>query len=86
MNVDYLWDLDDDPRGNVEKLRQHGLTPEDAMYVIEGVGRDEIDASRSSDRPIVFGETEDGRFVAVVFEWADDDLIYVVTGFCPTEA
>lgn len=42
---------------------------------------DEEGTSRSSDRPIRFGYTKDGRYVAVVFEWIDDVTIFPVTAY-----
>lgn len=81
----YHWDLDDDLNGNVEKLRQHGLTPQDAMFVIDHARWSDLDASNASGLPSVFGETEDGQEVLVVFEFLDDDFIRVVTCYSPTD-
>jgi hypothetical protein len=74
---DYLW-LEGEG-GNLEHVAQHGLTPEDVEYVIENY--DEQRASRSSGRPMRFGHTPDGRYIAVVFEWFDDLTVYPVTAF-----
>jgi hypothetical protein len=37
--------------------------------------------SRSSGRPVRFGFTPDGRYIAVVFEWIDDVTVLPVTGY-----
>lgn len=65
-----LWDLDDDPRGNVQHIAQkHGLTKddvEDAFQNPTGTG-----ISRSSGRPVVFGYTRGGRHIMVVYRVID---------------
>ena len=81
MNVNFLWDMPDDPRGNVEKLRQHGLTPDDAILVVETARMTDVETSRSSGRPIVFGSIFDGRYIAVPFDFIDRDTVKVVTAF-----
>lgn len=37
--------------------------------------------SRSSGRPIAFGFTSDGRYIAVVYEEIDDCTLYPVTAY-----
>jgi len=74
---DYLW-LEGDG-GNIEHIAEHGLTPEDIECVMENFIAER--ASKSSGRPIRFGFTPDGRYVAVVFEWMDDVTVYPVTAY-----
>ena len=74
-----IWDTEDDPRGNVRHIAEHGLTPEDVEDVLFGVH--ELDKSRSSGSPIAFGFTSSGRYICVVFEWVDDDTVYPVTAY-----
>jgi hypothetical protein len=50
-----LWDLDDDPNGNVQHVAEHGLSLEEVEEVLYAA--DEVVASNSSGRPITFGET-----------------------------
>jgi hypothetical protein len=60
-----IWDLDDNPDGNVQHIAEHDLTKEeveDALAEPEGRG-----IRRSSGLPIIFGTTSTGRFIAVVF-------------------
>jgi uncharacterized DUF497 family protein len=74
-----VWDTEDDPRGNVRHLGEHGLTREDVEDVLFGVH--ELDKSRSSDSPIAFGFTSSGTYICVVFEWVDADTVYPVTAY-----
>jgi hypothetical protein len=41
----------------------------------------DADISRSSGRPVVFGDTSAGRHVMVVYEEIDADTVYPVTAF-----
>lgn len=72
-----IWD--DDPRGNVSHIAEHGLTPEDVEDVL--FGPHELDTSRSSGLPIAIGFTAACEYVCVVFEWANEDTVYPVTAF-----
>jgi uncharacterized DUF497 family protein len=74
-----IWDMEDDPRGNVRHVAEHGLTPEDVEDVLFGVH--ELDTSRSSGSPIALGFTSRGEYICVVFEWVDDDAVYPVTAY-----
>ena len=74
---DYLW-LDGDG-GNIEHIAENGLSPVDVEYVVENFTAE--GTSRSSGRPIRFGFTPEGRYVAVVFEWIDDVMVYPVTAY-----
>lgn len=74
-----IWDLDDDPFGNVPKVAAHGLTKEDVEQALAQGNPPTI--SRSSGRPMQFGFTSSGELIAVVYEWVDEETIYVVTAF-----
>jgi uncharacterized DUF497 family protein len=77
-----IWDLVEDPDGNVQHIAAHGITVEEVEEVL--LDRDSEDTtSRSSGRPITFGYTSSGRYLAVVWEHVDDDLltIYPVTAY-----
>ncbi len=61
------WDEPQDEGGNTAHIAEHDLTPEE----VESALFDEsttFDVSDSSERPIAFGVTNTGRFIAVVFE------------------
>jgi hypothetical protein len=74
---DYLW-LEGDG-GNIEHIAEHGLTPADVEHVMENFTAE--GASQTSGRPVRFGFTPDGRYVAVVFEWMDDVTVFPVTAY-----
>jgi len=74
-----IWDLDDDPNGNMQHIAEHSITKEEVEEVLD---RPEgIESSRSSGRPIAFGETSTGRIIAVVYEEIDEDTVYPVTAY-----
>ncbi len=74
-----IWDLDDDPEGNVQHIAEHDLTKEEVEEVLaDPEGRS---TSRSSGLPIVFGTTFTGRFIAVVFDEIDADTAKPVTAY-----
>lgn len=74
-----LWDLDDDPAGNVQHCADHGITKEEVEEVLENAM--DVDISRSSGRPVVFGDTQAGRHLMVVYESVDATTVYPVTAF-----
>jgi hypothetical protein len=74
-----LWDLDDDPKGNVQHIGEHDVTKEEVEEVLERP--DGIERSRSSGFLIAFGGTTTGRLIAVVFEEIDDAYVYPVTAY-----
>jgi hypothetical protein len=74
-----IWDLDDDPKGNVQHCADNGVTKEEVEEVLASIS--DIDVSRSSGRPVVFGDTTAGRHLMVVYEVVDADTIYPITAF-----
>ena len=74
-----LWDLDDDPNGNVHHCAQHGVTKIEVEEVFQNV--QDTDVSRSSGRPVVFGDTTSGRHLMVVYEKVDAATIYPITAY-----
>ena len=79
MDVVILWDLDQDEQGNVLHIAVHGLAKNDVARVFDKpVG---FDTSDSSGRPMVFGYTDDGRYIVVVYDQIDEDTVYPVTAF-----
>jgi uncharacterized DUF497 family protein len=75
--VEVIWDWDEG--GNVEHVAEHGLTQEDVEHVLDNPV--DTDSSRSSGRPMVFGFTPDGRYIAVVFEFYGPNMVYPVTAY-----
>src|SRR3954470_20561252 len=74
-----LWDLDDDPDGNVQHCAEHGVTKEEVEEVFQNAT--DADVSRSSVRPVVFGDTNTGKHLMVVYEVIDADTVYPVTAY-----
>lgn len=77
--IDIIWDLPDDPDGNVQHIAEHGLIPSDVEHVLNNPKRRA--KSRSSKRPIVFGRTPSGENIAVVFEEIDAGRVYPITAY-----
>jgi uncharacterized DUF497 family protein len=67
------------PDGNIRHMAKHGITPDEVEYVL--AHQIESDVSESSGRPIIFGYTTRGRFLAVVYEQIDAITVYPITAF-----
>ncbi len=74
-----IWDLDDDSDGNVQHCAEHGVTKEEIEEVFGNAT--DADISRSSARPVLFGDTNLGRHLLVVYEQIDADTVYPVTAY-----
>jgi uncharacterized DUF497 family protein len=74
-----IWDLDDDPDGNVQHCGEHGITKDEVEEVFDSPSDE--DTSHSSGRPVIFGDTRAGRHVMVVYEQIDPDTVYPVTAY-----
>ena len=74
-----VWDLHDDPDGNVQHCAEHGITKEEVEDVLQNPT--DSDVSRSSGRPILFGDTSTGRHLAVVYDEIDPDTAYPITAY-----
>jgi hypothetical protein len=77
--INAIWDLPDDPDGNVQHIADHGLTPIDVEYVLNHPQREAT--SRSSGRPIVYGFTPSGEYILVIYEVIDEGTVYPVTAY-----
>jgi len=60
-------------------LRQTGVTPEEVEEVLENPT--DADVSRSTGKPVVFGNTRQGRHLIVVYELLDADTVYPITAY-----
>ena len=81
-DVIIIWDLPEDPDGNVRHIAAHHITVDEVEEVL--LDRDSEDTiSRSSGRPITFGYTSSGRYLAVVWEHVDDNplTMYPITAY-----
>jgi len=83
MDVHIIWDLPDDPDGNyVHIIDGHDVTIDEVEEVLRDPDSDTT-VSRSSGRPMVFGWTTTGKYIAVVYEEVLDDplTLYPITAF-----
>jgi uncharacterized DUF497 family protein len=82
IDATVIWDLEDDPEGNVQHLAEHGITVEEAEEVLSDP-RSRTGRSRRTGRPQVFGSTSTGKFITVIWEEVLDDprTIYPVTAY-----
>jgi uncharacterized DUF497 family protein len=71
---EFIWDGEND-----EHLAEHGVTPEEFAEVV--CNPDRVDTSRSSGRPIAFGPTSTGKYLACVYELLDEFSVYAITAF-----
>jgi translation elongation factor EF-1beta len=74
-----IWDLPDDPDGNVRHIADHDVSQEEVEEVLRNP--EGIERSRSSAWPIAFGETAAGRIIAVVHERIGTDAVYPITAY-----
>ncbi len=74
-----IWDLDDDPNGNVQHCAEHGVTKEEVEQVFQKPT--DLDLSRTTGRPVIFGQTKAGRNLMVVFEEVDVETVYPITAY-----
>jgi uncharacterized DUF497 family protein len=77
------WDELDVEGSNQAHIAEHGLTPEEVDSVLYD-DKTTFDLSHSSGRPIAFGSTGTGRFIAVAFEVlnvADPLIIRPITAY-----
>lgn len=71
-DVSVLWDLEDDPDGNVQHIAENDLSVQEVEDVLLNA-ENEVHLSRSTGRPITFGWTSTGRHIAVVWEIVIDE-------------
>lgn len=74
-----IWDRHDDPQGNVQHIARHNVTLEEVEDVLRNPT--DMDTSRSSGRPVVFGDTGAGRHLIIVYEMIDDATVYPITAY-----
>ena len=74
-----IWDVDEDPDGNVQHCEEHGVTKEEVEEVFQNAMDEDI--SESSGQPVVFGDTNAGSHLMVVYEQVDADTVYPITAY-----
>lgn len=70
----FLWDPETE-----EHVAQHGITRDEFEEVV--CNPDSVGESRSSGRPIAFGYTSSGRYLACLYDMADADTVLPVTAY-----
>lgn len=80
--IDIIWDLDDDPDGNVQHIAEHGVTKDEVDEVLSNKRNPTVE-SRSSGNPTTFGYTSSGRYLAVIWLRVSDDplIAYPLTAY-----
>jgi hypothetical protein len=74
-----IWDLDDDPDGNVQHCAERGIAKEEVEEVLQRAS--DADLSRSSGRPVVFGDTNASRHLMMVYKTIEADTAYPITAY-----
>jgi uncharacterized DUF497 family protein len=74
----FVWDEE-----NERHLAAHGVSREEFEEVVCGPGL--VTNSRSTARPIAFGTTSAGRYLACVYELIEPDTVYPITAYEPEE-
>jgi uncharacterized DUF497 family protein len=78
--AEIVWD--DSKNGNAEHIAEHGLEKDEVEEVLRDRNSKRA-KSRSSNKPIVFGYTKAGKFIAVVIEdlGGNPRVIYPITAY-----
>jgi uncharacterized DUF497 family protein len=71
--------MDDDPDGNVQHCAEHGISEDEVEDILQKAA--DIDVSRTTGRPVVFGDTSTGRHLMVVYEETDEQTVYPITAY-----
>jgi uncharacterized DUF497 family protein len=78
----FEWDDVSDLNGNVAHIAVHGVTTDEAEFVVLDC-RNRVDRSDSSTYPMTFGRTKTGKYLAVVWFARGDDpeVVRVITAY-----
>jgi uncharacterized DUF497 family protein len=82
-----IWDLDDDPDGNVAHIAEHGISVEEVEQVLYNRKSTSAINRNPSGNQLTFGLTKSGRYLAVVWEYVCEDplTMYPVTAYDATQ-
>lgn len=72
----YFFHWDDE---NIQHVADHGVTQAEFEEVV--MDPDQVKWSRLSGRPIAFGESSTGKYIACVYEMLDGVTVYPVTAY-----
>lgn len=81
--ISIIWDLDDEPDGNVQHIAEHGITVSEVEEVLTDPNSKVAVNRNESGNELTFGSTRGGRYLGVAWEHVDDDplTVYPVTAF-----
>ena len=74
-----IWDMDDDPYGNVQHIALNALSIGEVDHVLHTATSRGV--SRRSGSPMLWGYTPEGRYIAVVYQEVSEGTIRVVTAY-----
>jgi hypothetical protein len=77
--IDVIWDLPDDPHGNVQHIAEHGLIPADVEFIFNNPMK--RSKSRSTGAPMISGQLPSGEFVVVIYQQIDELSVYPITAY-----
>jgi uncharacterized DUF497 family protein len=72
--LQFIWDDD-----NTEHVAEHDVTQDEFEEVV--LRPERVEVSKSTGRPIAFGFTSTGKFIAAVYDEIDEDTVYPVTAY-----
>jgi hypothetical protein len=78
------WDDADNPRGTVQHIAANGLTIEEVEQVLHDPANQPT-VSRATGRPAVFGATDPGKDILVVYEALETEPVIVIRPITPYE-
>jgi hypothetical protein len=70
----FLWDVETEAH-----LAQHDVTPDEFEEVVSNP--DSVGESHSTSRPIAFGNTSSGKYLACIYELVDQETVLPVTAY-----
>jgi hypothetical protein len=82
MTTEYtiIWDLEDDPRGNVRHILEHGITVADYEHALANAV-DFYSKSAYSGQEVAVGPNLAGRIIEAAYEVIDATTIYPITAY-----
>ena len=64
---------------NERHVAEHGVTVEEFEEVV--CDPESVESSRTSNRPVAFGYTSTGKYLAYVYDLMDEDTVLPVTAY-----
>ena len=69
---EFIWDDE-----NGDHLAQNGVAADEFVEIVCNPGK--VETSRSTGRPIAFGRTTSGKYIACVYEMIGEFTVYPIT-------